>query len=191
MQKYLTTSEKDRLTPFLLRRDGTNCFYCKNPFDYTNKELKRTVDHLNDKPAGTENNRPENLVLCHWQCNQLKKTYPEYQVMAQNKLHENQVSFDSLDMCEATAPKPASKEIDLNVAIKKLTYEYLQERLVRQAKPAINYNDAAHSIAYIFWERTGHGSSETVKRHLNDFCSSAAPFKAVYENGETVILKRT
>lgn len=188
MQRYLTTSQKDRDTPYLLRRDGPNCFYCHLPFDTMNHELKRTFDHLDNNP---KNNEKENLVLCHWKCNQLKKTYPEYQVMAQNKAHENRISFEPLGESETTSPKSASKEIDLNVALKKLTYEYLQERLVRQAKPALNYNDTAHSISYIFWERTGHGSSETVKRHLNDFCSSAAPFKAVDENGETVILKRT
>ena len=188
MQRYLTTSQKDRLTPYLLRRDSANCFYCNLPFDPINKDLKRTFDHLDNNP---KNNEKENLVLCHWKCNQLKKTYPEYQVMAQNKIHENHISFEPLNESETTAPKPASKEIDLNVALKKLTYEYLQERLVRQGKPAINYNDTAHSISYIFWERTGHGSSETVKRHLNDFCSSAAPFKAVEENGEMVILKRS
>ena len=191
MQQYLTTAEKNRLTPYLLRRDGPNCFYCKKPFDYTIKDLHRTVDHLNNQTKGTENNERENLVLCHWKCNQLKKSYPEYQLMAQNKIHENRVSFDSLDESEATPHKPASKEIDLNVALKKLTWEYLNERLVRQGKPAINYNDAAHSISYIFWERTGHGSSETVKRHLNDFCSTAAPFNAIEENGETVIIKKT
>lgn len=188
MQRYLTTSQKDRLTPYLLKRDGSNCFYCKNAFDGLSKELKRTFDHLDNKPM---NNERENLVLCHWKCNQLKKSYPEYQILAQNKINENLVSFDSLNESEANTPKPASKEIDLNVAMKKLTYEYLQERLIVQAKPALNFNDTAHSISYIFWNRTGHGSSETVKRHLNDFCSSAAPFKAVEENGETVIIKRS
>jgi len=190
MQRYLTTSEKERYTPYLLQRDGSNCFYCNLPFNMLDNDLTRTFDHLNNKRAGKENNEKENLVLCHWKCNQLKKTYPEYQLMAQNKIHQNRVTFDSLSECVSTAPKPASKEIDLNVALKKLTYEYLQERLIRQGKPAINYNDAAHSISYIFWERTGHGSSETVKRHLNDFCSSAAPFKAEEENGEMVIVKK-
>jgi hypothetical protein len=187
MQRYLTTSQKELLTPYLLKRDAPTCFYCKKPFDGLSKELKRTFDHLDNN---AKNNERENLVLCHWKCNQLKKSYPEFQLMAQNKIHENRVSFDSLDESEATAPKPASKEIDLNVALKRLTYEYLNERLLAHDKPALNYNDTAHSISYIFWQRTGHGSSETVKRHLNDFCSSAAPFKAVEENGETVIIKR-
>ena len=188
MQRYLTTSKKDMLKPFLSRRDGPQYFYCSENFDHSSHELKLTFDHLDDNPF---NNERENLVLAHWKCNQLKKSYPEYQLMAKNKLHENQVSFDSIGESETTSPKPASKEIDLNVAIKKLTWEYLQDRLVRQNVPALNYNDTAHSISFIFWERSGHGSSETVKRHLNDFCSTAAPFKAVEENGETVIVKKT
>ena len=189
MQKYLTTSQKDRLLPYILKRDGADCFYCKHPFASSpeSKELKRTFDHLDNNP---KNNERENLVLCHWKCNQLKKSYPEFQVMARGKIEQLRVTFDSLDECETTTPKPASKEIDINVMAKKITWQYLQERLIRQGKPALNYNDVAHSVSYIIWEQTGHGSSETIKRYLNDFCSSAAPFKTEEENGETIILKR-
>lgn len=190
--KYLTTSQKNRLRPYLLKRDGPDCLYCKKPLspthhDFQSAELRTNYDHLDDNP---KNNERENLVLCHAKCNQQKKVFPDYQIIAKAKAEQLRVCVDPLDERETTPPKPASKEIDLNVALKKLTWQYLQERLVRQGKPAINYNDAAHSISYIFWEETGHGSSETVKRHLNDFCSSAAPFKTLEESGETVIVKR-
>lgn len=189
--QYLSTSKKDRLKPFLLHRDGPTCLYCKEPLnpshhDFQSKDLRTTFDHLDDNPR---NNDESNIVLCHWKCNQLKKTYPEYKLIAQEKMKELD-SLDPLYVSETTSPKPASKEIDLNVAAKKLTWEYLNDRLVNQGKPAINYNDAAHSISFIFWQRTGHGSSESIKRYLNDFTSSAAPFKALEENGETVIVKR-
>jgi len=189
--KYLTTSQKDKLLGFLLKRDGSNCFYCKIPFDQQSHKLKRTFDHLNNN---NKENGTWNLVLCHWKCNQEKKRSAEYQIMADEKLHENQVSFDSLSVCVSqkleSEPKQASKEIDLNVAMKKLAWEFINERLITQGKPALNFNDTAHSIAFIFWQRTGHGSSETVKRHLLDFCSESAPFKRVEESGEDLIQKR-
>jgi len=187
--KYLTTSQKDRYKPYLLKRDGAKCFYCNDPFisNPDIRDLKPTFDHLDDNP---KNNDKDNLVLCHWKCNQLKKTYPDYQLLAHEKLRQNAVSFDSLSENEATPPKSASKEIDLNVAMKKATWIYLQDRLVRQGKPALNFNDTAHSIAYIFWDETKHGSSETIKRYLNDFTSTAAPFKAEEVGGVLVISKR-
>jgi hypothetical protein len=186
MKQYLTTSKKQRLAPFILKRDGPNCFYCSSPFDGLSKELKRTYDHLDNNPF---HNEPENLVLCHWKCNQLKKVYPEYKLMAESKIKEN---FDSLDVCVNPSPEPkeTTKEIDINLATKRIVLEFLQDRLLTQGKPAIELSDTIHSISYLMYEKTNHGSSETVKRHIKDFCSSVAPFKIEEQNGEWVIIKR-
>ncbi len=188
---YLTTSMKDRLRPVLLLRDGIDCLYCHeplSPLDFESSHNKVTVDHLDND---VKHNDRENLVLCHNKCNQAKKSYPDYQIIARAKAEQLRVTVAPLSESEAATPKPASKEIDINVAAKKLTWQYLQDRLVRQGKPALNFNDAAHSISFILWQQIGHGSSETIKRYLNDFCSSAAPFKTQEEGGETIILKRT
>ncbi len=189
MAKYLTTAQKERMTPILIKRDGANCFYCTKPFQVgLSKQFKRTCDHLDNNST---HNEIENIVLSHFECNQLKKSYPEYRIMAESKLIDNHNAFDLVSESEPTPPKPASKEIDLNVMAKKLTWEYIQERLVRQGKPALNYNDTAHSISFMMWELSGHGSSETIKRYLNDFTSSAAPFKAIDQDGVIVIVKKT
>lgn len=191
MGKYLTTSQKDNLTPALIKRDGANCFYCGTAFQLTtSRELKRTIDHLDDN---YKNNVIENLVLAHRKCNQLKKSYPEFKIMAEEKLKENHSSFDYLgeSVGQTAAHKPASKEIDLNVAYAQLTEEYLNERLIRQGKAALNYNGAAEAIAFMMWQKTKHGSPTTVKRHLDMFTSDAAPFKTIQEGGETLIIKRT
>jgi hypothetical protein len=125
----------------------------------------------------------------------MKKTYFEYQVKAKEKINENSDSLYECVKITAT-PKEASKEIDINVAQKKLTWEYLNERLVgdkvhQAPEKALELNDTANSISFIFWERTGHGSSETVKRYIKDFCSSAAPFKLVEIDGNWLIQRRT
>lgn len=191
MKSYLTTSAKDRLKPYLLKRDGSDCLFCGKPLEPNpeTKAMRITIEHLDG--IKTHNDK-ENLALAHWHCNNLKKTWPEYQVIAANKLQENKLTFDSLDECELTppAPKEASKEIDLNVAMKRQTWEYLNDRLITKGKEAINLSDTIHSISFIFWQKTGHGSSETIKRYVKDFCSSAAPFKIESVNGEELILKR-
>ena len=188
---YLTTSQKDRYMPILIQRDGANCYYCKLPFDPLAQDLKRTFDHLDNDRT---NNDIANLVLAHWKCNQMKKYNVEYKVMAADKRNEN---LDSMDECVPIPPthKEASREIDINVALKKLTWEYLHDRLVgdkvhppREKK--LELNDTASSISFIFWERTGHGSSETVKRHIKEFCSSVAPFTLYEEAGEWLIQRR-
>ena len=162
MKGYLTTSKKDNLRPALLLRDGSNCLFCGDPLVTSpqSKELKTTFEHLDSNP---KNNNPENLSLCHWKCNQQKKVYPEFQLIAKAKIENLSSTVDSLGVSGSTTHKPASKEIDLNVAYGQLTYEYLNDRLIVQGKPALNYNGTAESIAYIMWQRTGHGSPATVK----------------------------
>jgi len=187
--KYLTTSQKDRFFPAIYERDGAYCFFCKGQFDDSVKTLKRTFDHLDDDRT---NNDISNLVLCHWKCNQLKKEYPDFKFMAADKAKELQASFDSLGVSELNArtPKTTSKEIDLNVAMKKLTKQYLFDRLVTQGKEVISWSDVCHSISYICYSEFGHGSSETIKRYLLDFTSSAGPYIRVEESGEWIIRKR-
>lgn len=187
MQRYLTTSQKDRLKPSILRRDGPNCFYCNRAFVLNDRQLKPTFDHLDDNPF---NNELHNLVLCHWTCNQVKKESPEYKLMAQDKIKEN---VDSVGVSVHLEPEPktTSKEIDIHVMMGKLTKEFLDERLLKQNKPALDFNDTANSIALLMFNQTGHGSPETAKRHLKMFCSSVGQFKIQEEMGEWVIVKRT
>jgi len=190
MQQHLTTYQKEKFLPILLERDGSNCFYCNLPFNPLDPNMRRTFDHLNNDKKF---NDIQNLILAHLFCNNKKKHNAEYQIMAKEKLRLNSLLvFEGLSERERnkSGPMPANQEIDLNVAIKKETWAYLQEHLVRQEKPAINFNDSAESIAFMFWERTGHGSSQTVGRALKEFTSTAAPFKREEEGGEIVIRKR-
>ncbi len=191
-QKYLTTSKKEKLLPIIEARDGSNCFYCKEKFALDHKPFRRTFDHLDNNHF---NNDPSNLVLAHFRCNQDKKNNISFINMAKQKLKENRaLIFDSLDMSECES-KPrihneASQQIDINIAMKEITLDYLNDRLINQNKEALELNDTAHSISYIMFLKTKHGSSTTAKRHIGDFCSSAAPFKLVDIEGTTYIKKR-
>lgn len=188
-QGYLTTSQKDQIAPYLLTRDGPNCFYCLKPFDDSIKIFRRTFDHLDNN---AHNNEKQNLVLAHFKCNQDKKWNIDYQLMAQEKIKQNSVSFDSMRARGITThePKQTSKEIDINVAFYKITKDYISDRLINQGLPAILYKDTAYSVCYIMKEQTGHGSSTTAERYINALCSSAGPFFLEEEGGLWNIKKK-
>jgi len=189
MQRYLTTTQKDRYLPFIIQRDGPNCFYCGMAFSLNDKALRRTYDHLNNDP---KYNDPQNLVLAHWSCNQTKKYNQEYIIKASAKLRENKLFVDSLGVGVYSKPEPkqASQEIDINVAFWKITKDYISERLIRQGLPSIPFNETAYSVAYMMKDQTNHGSSATAKRYLLELCSEAAPFNREEQGGIWYIVKR-
>ena len=191
MQRYLTTSKKDRLKPFLLKKQNNKCLFCKDPFLSTpaNDSMKTTFEHLDNDAY---NNDSQNLALTHKHCNNDKKHNSDYQLIAQAQLKENHLSADSVDMCvnQTHEAKQTTMEIDLNVAMYKITKQFIDERLLRQNLPAIDFNDTAHCISHFMKEQTGHGSSESAKRHIKDYCCSVAPFKIEEQGGKSVILKR-
>jgi len=191
MQRYLTTSQKNRERPRLLTKQDGRCLFCKDQFVTTpaNDSMQINVEHLD---GNVFNNDSMNLALAHKKCNNEKKYNSDYQIIARAQLKENHNSFESLGEGE-TKPrlnKESSLEVDLNRAYAKLTGEYLRDRLTVQKLPAVNKKDAARSIAYIMYERVGQGSPSSAQRHIEMFTSTAGPYTEADENGETVILKR-
>ena len=187
--KYLTTWQKNNLEPYILNRDGMNCFYCDTPFSLEIKELRRTFDHLDNNPA---HNDKENLVLCHFKCNQLKKYYIDYQLKAQDKIRMNTSGFDALSVSVSRdrEPKPTSKEIDINMAFYKITKDFINERILHNGKDALEFNDTIESVAYLMKESTNHGSTETAKRYIKMLCSSVAPYALIDQGGIWYIVQK-
>ena len=192
MQKYLTTCQKDNYKPALLKKQDNKCLFCRDPFVSVpaNDSMKTTFEHLDNNVF---NNRLENLALAHKRCNNEKRFNPDYQIIAKAQLQENHNSAESVDMCikQSHEPKATSTEIDINVAFYKITKDFISERLLRQGKPSIEFNDTAYSVAYLMKEQTNHGSSATAKRYIMELCSTAAPFNKIEEGGIWCIIKRT
>lgn len=191
-RRYLSTAEKIRWKPHYLEKQDNDCIFCKEEFTNipANKEMSITYEHL-DKDVF--NNEEWNLALAHKKCNDDKKWNPDYQIIAKELLEQNKRTLDSLSVCKQRPdePKPTSKEIDINVATFNLADAYLIERLKVQNKPALDFNDTMYSIFYLLKETTGHGSSETVKRTLLGFTSTAGPYDKVKDqNGNWVIIKK-
>ena len=190
MAKYLSTYLKEKYLPLLIQRDGPNCFYCNLPFNPADRLMRRTYDHLDNNKT---HNDMQNLVLAHFFCNEKKRHNAEYQIMAREKLRLNELSaFEGLRVCEILEHdrKETEKVIDINVTFRKITKTYIESRLIEQGVPALSLKDTKHSVAYIMQEKTGHGSSQTAARYIDDLCSSAGPFAFEEQDGIWYIVKK-
>ena len=82
MTKSLTQSLKQKFLPLLINRDkGLFCFYCKEPL---------TGEYIFEHLSGNRHdNRIENIVTSHQKCNIEKIESMEFQLMADEKLAQN------------------------------------------------------------------------------------------------------
>lgn len=190
--KYLTTSSKGKLKPYLLAKQDNKCIFCKDTFlpNPPNAEASITYEHLD---GNVFHNKPENLALAHKRCNKAKSANSDYQIIAKQLLSDNHNSFDLLGESVKSPAKgrEPSIEIDVNKAYLQLTKEYLNARLITANAEALNKKDACRSIAYLIYEKLNQGSPYTAQKAIEMFTSTAAPFEEIDENGETLIIKRT
>ena len=132
MIKTLTRSLKQKYLPILIQRDnGFQCFYCKEPLtsDYV-------FEHLNSK---RQDNRTENLVLACQSCNIEKIDSSEYQIMAVEKLEQNEEA--GLKYLEDNgAHENNSSEIEINKALYNFAKQYLSEKIVTDVNVSFDDN---------------------------------------------------
>lgn len=188
----LTSNMKAKLYPSLVHRDGDVCFYDEMPFRQDMEGLQRTFDHLNNDEF---DNRIENLVLCHYDCNQKKKTDFDMQMKAVDKLRDN-VSSASLGGRENLTTTYESvdelTEGEVNRIINKLTTTYLQERLPdKDSDTFLSFSDTLNSITYLVQQDTkGRGSQVAVRRAIDVRCCSIGEFQISREDGKRIIRRR-
>lgn len=165
-----------------MKRDkGFNCFYCKQQLSMN----KLAFDHLNNN---RKDNRMENLVLCHQSCNIKKISNLDYQVMAAQKLKENEEDFSVSEKNAGKNDFDNNSEIGINVGTYEIVETYLEQEI--QNGGHIKFNDALYSIVYICKKRTGHGSEPAVRRHLNTLTATVAPFELTKNNAKEKIIVR-
>jgi hypothetical protein len=192
MRTKLTSNMKAKLYPGLVHRDGDVCFYDEMPFTQEIEGLQRTFDHLNNDEF---DNRIENLVLCHSDCNQKKKNDYDMQLKAIEKLRIN-VSSGSLGGREnLTTTYESSDELtegEVNRIINKLTTTYLQERLPDKDQDTfLSFSDTLNSITYLVQQDTkGRGSQVAVRRAIDVRCCSIGEFMIQREDGKRIIRRR-
>lgn len=185
MSRHLSAKQKQEYLPLLLiRDDGFNCLYCKQPL--TTKDF--IYEHLNDN---RKDNRMENIVLAHHSCNIKKATYTDYKIIASEKLTDNESKlFVRENIPMPVEAKEVSTEIEINVTNYEITEQFLQEKIMTDG--SIEFTDALNSIGYLCHKKTGHGSPQSVRNYINLLASSVGPFMITKnEEKKKIIVKRT
>lgn len=187
MVKKLTQKLKRIFFPIIKKRDGDICFFCLMMFVAEVAKWNRTYHHLN---KNTEDNRPENLVFAHDECNILCETKTDWQIRSKEKLLDNEKYhlYAEEVVAHNDEDKDTNVEIDTNELYNKFAHSELVEKLVPKAgRPAphesISFRDTANDIAFMVKEVVGHGSRITSERALDLECSSKGDFDKYKEQG--------
>lgn len=195
MTKQLTAAQKVLYLPIIIPRDGNICFYCVMPFIPEVPKWDRVFDHLNCDPT---DNRVENLVLAHEECNQNKKFNLDWQILAERKLEKN---VNSAYLGARGGEKKeiiqidTNMEIDTNIEFSRITKEYLNERLLPNggrppAEICLDYKESLNTITHRCHKLTGHASQNTIRRIIDMFCCIEGKFEKIKTDGKVVIRRR-
>ncbi len=178
---------------FLLDRDGWICFYCKMPFEKSivwHRSVSR--DHLNDNP---NDNRLENKVLCHQDCNIIKEHFIDWKILALEKLRMNEMAISpEVTSAMNKAKVDKSSQIDINQIVNKETDLFLQKFLpeipIEGMQNWLDFNDTADSLTELSQNKFSVGSQDAYKRALSARCSSAGKFRKVEIDGRFRIYRK-
>jgi len=172
MIKTLTRSLKQKYLPIILPRDnGFNCFYGKEPL--TNDYV---FDHLNSR---TQDNRIENLVLACQSCNIKKINNPEYQIMAVEKLKQNEeMGIRYLE--DHGAYDNNSSEININQTMRPFVKRWISERIAADGK--VELRETINCLVYLCQENYSHGAEPTIRRYVKEMTCSVAEWQVVKDD---------
>ena len=178
MTKSLTQSLKQKDLPILIQRDnGFNCLYCKKPLtgDYI-------FEHLNGNRL---DNRIENLVLACQSCNISKITDSDYDLVAQEKLKQNEeMGIRYLE--DHGAFENNSSEININQTMRPFVKRWISERIVTDGK--VELSEAINCLVYLCQENYSHGAEPTIRRYVKELTCSVAEWQVVKDDkGKKII----
>ena len=211
---HLTHRQKMEWLPIWNERDydGVDfkhwiCFYCGQEFDDNSKYMCRIHEHLNNNDR---DNRPENIVFAHVICNEEKKSNPEWQLRAKQKLKDNVAWASKKDLTQEGAyggerifsqHKQTSNEADVAAVLYKHSVQLLAEELLprgdnpakRKLNEGIPLKEAAECVDYRTKKETGGcGSQSAAQRHLETLsCTISEEYERKIVNGKQIIFRRT
>ncbi len=124
MSRGLSHKKKMELLPLLIERDGACCLYCKCMLSLD----KIIYEHLNNDRS---DNRFENLTLSCQSCNIKKITDPDLQIIAKEKLKQNEDGnfLSERNFVEDVQTQNVSTEIGINVSNYDLSLKYIAETI--------------------------------------------------------------
>jgi len=168
MANYPSYTERKKLVSLIINRDGYSCYLCGIEFEDP-KEVR--LEHLeNGMPL---KNDLDNLALAHQSCN-IKKAndIDAYIDIIEAKQESNKTAIYVRE--RKPSKKSASSEIEISNACYSITEKYLIDEILAHAW--IDYNKTLPSIVYLCKKRTGHGSMNQIRNHLDVLTSEKAPF---------------
>jgi len=188
---YRTLSDKDKrkYLKLIAQRDGGYlCLYCKK------KLTPRTLnyEHLN---GSWKDNRLDNFAFSCQSCN-IKKANEDRRIqkLADWKLEDNEKKlfvgekFPEIWGKEDENEKPSS-EIEINEKSWNITEEFIRNELGK--KVSISYKQTLDSCIFLCKKKTGHGSYNTIKRHIDALSSPLGPFSIdIDDKNKKIIVKR-
>lgn len=194
----LSQSKKAKAIAVLVQIYGNVCWYCKMPFQAQIQGLQRTIDHLNDDP---QDNRIQNLCLAHDECNQKKRTFTDWKILAMEQLTKNLANLDFGKIPPASEgerdkkTQPQEDELtegEINRKINETVDAYLNERLPKTNPDAfLFYMDSLNSITCLVQKDCGNrGGQLAVRRSLDAKTSSVSDFIVIRDNGRRIIRRR-
>ena len=172
MTKSLTQAQKQKYLPMLIKRDdGFQCFYCKAVL-----KSNYVFDHLNGNRL---DNRIENFVLSHQKCNIDKIENVEYQLIADEKLAQNEeMGLHYLE--DGTAHENNSSEIEINKALYNFTKQHITEKIALEGK--YSFNDAIAELPYLSQERFRHGSEMSIRRYIKQLTCKSSEWQVIKDD---------
>jgi len=166
---------------YCIQRDGLDCLFCRKEIPANQRCV---LDHLN---GNRKDNRLENYARTHQSCNVAKKYNHDYEIIAQDKLRENEQSL--FIPIEDNESEEASTEIKISKNSFDVTEQYLSEKIL--IDNSISWHDALYGSVYQCKKKTGYGSVQCVRNYLYTLTSDCAPFmKAKDENKKPIIVRR-
>jgi len=177
----LSTQMKLKYYPYLVKRDGNKCFYCKAAFSANHRY---EYDHLN---SILKDSRPENLVLCHHECNVKKKYNSDHQIMAYEKLKLNEQS-EYVCASITVEEQPLTSCQRINQQITEVTTNFLAEHTLNDEE--LPLTDTTYAITHITQDRFKCGSPDAVLRCIKVLSNSINGTYIIFKKDRKNFIKR-
>jgi len=178
MTKNLSHKKKFLFSKWAKQRDGEICIYCIKPLG-----SKYVLEHLNDN---RDDNRLENYVNAHQACNISKSFNIDYQIIAKEKLQQNE---NALFLPKEDDEPEASTEIKISQNNFDITEQYITEKIA--IDQSISWHDALYGSVYQCKRKTGYGSTQCARNYLFVLTSPEASFmRTKNEQGKSIISRR-
>ena len=175
----LSHKAKIQMSRWCKQRDGDNCLYCVKPLG-----KRYILEHLDDN---RNHNTLENFVNAHQHCNVAKKNNFDYQVIADDKRKQNELT--PFIPIEDNSSEEASTEIKISKTNFEITEQYLSEKILTDG--FVTWHDALYGATYKCKKLTGYGSVQCTRNNLYTLTSPEAPFmKTKDKNKKPIIVRR-